>query len=76
MADTHSSNAVSCGTTACITDELMALGVFGWMISVIFILIFMVLMTAEHMKTQQYLTLVYLKFSQYITDKQYQVSCI
>jgi hypothetical protein len=30
---------------------LMALGVFGWMISVIFILIFMVLMRAEHMKT-------------------------
>ena len=47
MADTHSSDAVSCGTTACVTDELMALGVFGWMISVIFILIFMVLMRAE-----------------------------
>jgi hypothetical protein len=50
MADTHSSDTVSCGTTACVTDELMALGVFGWMISVIFILIFMVLMRAEHMK--------------------------
>jgi type II secretory pathway component PulF len=46
----------------------MALGDFGWMISVIFILIFMVLMRAEHMKTQQYLTLRYPKFSQHITD--------
>jgi hypothetical protein len=50
MADTQPSDAISCGTTACVTDELMALGVFGWMISVIFILIFMVPMRAEHMK--------------------------
>jgi hypothetical protein len=55
---------------------LMALGVFGWMISAIFILIFMVLMRAEHTKTWQYLMLGCLKFSQYITDKPYQVSCV
>jgi len=68
MADTHSSDAISCGPTACVTDELMALGVFGWTISAIFILIFMVLMKAELMKARQHPMLMYLKLSQYITD--------
>jgi len=41
MADTQPSGAGSCGATACAMLELMALGVFGWTISEIFIPIFM-----------------------------------
>jgi hypothetical protein len=47
MADMHPSDAVSCGATACAVLELMALGVFGWMISDIFMPIFMELMCGD-----------------------------
>ena len=49
MADTHSSDAISCGTISCVFNELMVLEIFGCIISEIFILIFMDLVYLAHM---------------------------
>jgi len=53
MADMHSSATTSCGATACATLGLMALIVLGWMISEIFIAIFMELTVPDTSTTLQ-----------------------